>query len=297
MRLVISGGSGSVGRAILANQPLLQERGIKRLRIISRDEQKQVYIQRNYSGDIPLDCYLGDVSDRERMQFALEDADFVIHAAAQKHIEKFELDVKTGYKTNIVGTENVAQSFLRSTTGKRAIFVSTDKAALPITSYGVSKLAAEHIWLWHNSFQKKKFYSVARYGNVFGSRGSVIETWTAQSKRGNALTVTNSTCTRFFMTVDSAAKFVLNSLFDSKEERNIPTMKATKMLRLAEMIWHHWNPGKVFDYKEVGYRSAEKQHELLIDGGLTSDRAEQFSDDELKAMYQLWLGEERPNLL
>lgn len=296
MRLVVTGGSGSIGRAILSNQDLLKEYGAKRLRIISRDEQKQVYISRNYAGEIPLDCYLGDVSDRERMHFALEDADFVIHAAAQKHIEKFELDVKTGYKTNILGTENVAQAFLRSTTGKRAIFVSTDKAALPITSYGISKLAAEHIWLWHNSFQKKKNYSVARYGNVFGSRGSVIETWTAQAKRKSPLTITDTSCTRFFMTVDSAAKFVLKSLFESKNERCIPEMKATKMIRLAETIWHHWNPGSAFEFKETGYRSLEKSHELLIDGGLSSDKAPQLEAAELSSMYQLWLGEERVSL-
>lgn len=294
--LVITGGSGSLGRAILANQDLLNKFDIHRIRIISRDEQKQVYITRNYTGKIPLDCYLGDVSDLERMNFALNDADYVIHAAAQKHIEKFELDVKTGYRNNILGTENVAQGFLRSKNGKKALFVSTDKAALPITSYGVSKLAAEHIWLWHNTFQKQKRYMFTRSGNVFGSRGSVVETWTAQAKRGSALSITDSGCTRFFMTIDATAKFVLSTLFLSEKDKNIPDCKGARMIRVANTIWNHWNPTKPLEIKQIGYRSIEKPHEILIENGPTSEIVEQLSDEELKALYLDWLKEERPML-
>lgn len=293
MILAVTGGSGSLGRAILEEQERLASHGIKKIRILSRDEQKQVYITRNYKGSIPLDCYLADVSDKERMSFALNDANYVIHAAAQKHIEKFELDVKTGYKTNIHGTENVAQGFLHSKEGRRALFVSTDKAAVPITAYGVSKLAAEHIWCWHNSFQKQKKFLFTRSGNVFGSRGSVIETWTALSKRGAPLPITDPSCTRFFMTIKETAEFVIHTLFFSNEEKNIPSCKGTKMLRLAEIIWKHWNPEKPFEFKDVGYRSIEKQHEILLESGQSSNEVEQFTDKELKALYENWLSQER----
>lgn len=292
MILTITGGTGSLGKALLSIHESLYQMGIRRIRILSRDEQKQVFLQRTYNGCIPLDCFLADVTDYDRMLFGLKDSDYVIHAAAQKHIEKFETDVKTGYKTNIIGTQNVAQAFLHSKNAKGAVLASTDKAALPITTYGISKLAAERVWLWHNTFQKDIAFRVARYGNILGSRGSVIETWTRQAKEKQKLTVTDTECTRFFMTLNSAARFVLGCLIPgSPQELNIPRMKGTEMLRLAKIIWNHWNPNEAFAYEELGMRSIEKVHEILEEEGLNSSEVEQFTDEELEEMYREWLGQ------
>lgn len=289
MLLIITGGTGSLGKAILDYQEFLKSHGITRIRVLSRDEQKQVFLQRSYTGEIPLDCYLGDVSDRERMLFGLKDAHYLVHAAAQKHIDKFELDVKTGYKNNILGTQNVAEAFLNSKHAESAVFVSTDKAALPITSYGISKLASEHLWLWHNTFQKEIAFGVARYGNIFGSRGSVIETWKKLAEEKKEIQITDETCTRFFMPIHEAAKFVLETLFSQQNSVKIPKMKAAKMIDVARMIWEHHNPGEDLLWRETGMRGIEKVHEILEGGGLSSDEVEKFNEVELLHLYRDWL--------
>lgn len=289
MILVITGGTGSLGKAIIAEQELLMNHGISKIRVISRDEQKQMTLQRSYEGSIPLDCYLGDVSDSERMLFALKDSHFVIHAAAQKHIDKFESDIPTGYKTNIQGTQNVANSFLSSKNAISGLLISTDKAVLPITSYGVSKLAAQNIWLWHNSFQKEIKYGVALYGNIFGSRGSVIETWTKLASEFKPLPLTDLQCTRFFMEIQDAAKFVIQKLFRNNCEVQIPKMKACKMKDLAEVIWQHFNHKDDCLFKDLGLRGKEKIHEILSIDGLGSSEVEQFTKSELNEMYKEWL--------
>ena len=297
MRLVITGGTGSLGKAILAKQDLLKSHGISRVRIISRDEQKQVSIVRSYVKDyIPLDCFLGDVSDLQRMEFAIKDAHFVIHAAAQKHIDKFELDIPQGYKTNIFGTQNVAGAFLRSPRAVSGIFVSTDKSALPITTYGISKLAAQHLWLWHNTFQKEVKYGVSLYGNIFGSRGSVIEYWTDLARQGAALPITDAECTRFFMMIEDAAEFVLKCLFRNESKVHIPKMKSSEMIKLAQVIWEHHNKSK-FKYTITGMRSIEKLHEVLEPYGKTSFDCERFDKAELKEMYTMWLGKKTDGVL
>lgn len=284
--LVISGGTGSLGKAIINQQALLKDHGITRIRVLSRDEQKQVALQRSYRGDIPLDCYLGDVSDKDRMLFGLKDAHYLIHAAAQKHIDKFELDVKTGYKNNIFGTQNVAEGFLNSKNAESGIFVSTDKACLPITSYGVSKLAAEHLWLWHNTFQKEIAFGVCRYGNVWNSRGSVIETWSQLAKEKKPLQLTNAECTRFFITLENAAKFVISKLFSNIGGVYVPEMKSIEMLAVADMIWKCHNPGEPLEVEITGFRSVEKTHEILEDAGKSSFETDRFSLEELLEMYK-----------
>jgi UDP-N-acetylglucosamine 4,6-dehydratase len=296
MILVITGGTGSLGKAILNQQEYLQLYGITKIRVISRDEQKQVALMRRYKGALPLDCYLGDVADLERMKFALIDAHYVIHAAAQKHIDKFELDVLTGYRNNIIGTQNVAQAFWQSKCAVSGIFVSTDKAALPITSYGVSKLAAEHVWLWHNTFQKKIRYGVARYGNIFGSRGSVIETWREIAKKKGSFPITNPECTRFFMKIEEAAKFVLNTLFHHDQKVHIPQMKSALMIDVARAIDDVENPdAEKMAMHQVGLRGIEKLHEILKDGGLSSEEAPKWTLEELKELYREWRSEYEKN--
>lgn len=288
MILVLTGGTGSLGKAILNQQALLKKIAITRIRVLSRCEQRQIELQRNYKGKIPLDCFLADVSDKERMEFALKNADYVIHAAAQKHIDKFALDIPTGYKNNIVGTSNVAFAFMQQPYAVNGILVSTDKAANPTTAYGISKLASEQTWLWHNTYQKKISMGVTRYGNVYGSKGSVIETWTEQAKNNQPLTITDMECTRFFISLEKAAQFVLKSMNQEISSVAIPDLKGVKMIRVAESIWKKYQKKKM-KFKVVGMRQIEKRHEIMIDGALDSEMAPQFTDKELNNFYEEWL--------
>jgi UDP-N-acetylglucosamine 4,6-dehydratase len=288
LRLVITGVTGSLGSALIRQQDVLKKNGIEKIIGISRSEKAQVELARSYSGDIPLDCYLGDVTDKDRIAFALREAHYVIHAAAAKHIDKFELDVKTGHKTNILGTQNVADAFLESRNAVSGVLVSTDKAADPITAYGVSKLAAENLWAWYNTFQKRIKFGITRYGNVFGSNGSVIETWSRMSRKKIPLKITDPECTRFFMLVEDGARFVLNSLFHGLDGLSIPRMRAAKMVDVARVIWqYHGN--QPMEFEQVGMRSVEKVHEILESGGLSSEKAARLYDDEIREMYEKWL--------
>ena len=287
MNLVIVGGTGSLGRAILRQQDFLKHAGIDRIRVISRDESKQVSVEKNYFGTIPLDCYLGDASDHGRMQFALRDANYVIHAAAQKRIDKFEKDIPQGYRTNILGTHAVAEGFYKSKYAIAGILVSTDKACLPTTAYGVSKLAAEHLFLWYNEFQKRVAFRVCRFGNVFGSRGSVLEAWTEMAINRRPLPVTNIHCTRYFMRMNEAARFVLMNLFYPAKRIAIPTMKSIEMVTVAKVVWKYHNPGQSFEFTVTGMRGNEKLHEVM-EGDDSSELAERFTEEELTTMYADW---------
>lgn len=288
MILVITGGTGSLGKAILQEQDLLKKY-VKKIRVLSRDEVKQAELVQRYSGKVPLDCYLADVTDNKRMEFGLCDASFVVHAAAQKRIEKFEVDIPTGYKTNITGTQNVAEGFIKSKKAISGIFVSTDKASDPTTSYGVSKLASEHLWLWNNTFQKEVSFGVTRYGNIFGSRGSVIETWSRLSKLSKPLPITDYDCTRYFMEIKDAAKFVLKNLFAESTKLAIPRMKSAFMTDVASVIWKYHNPKKPVLLKSISMRGIEKVHESLESGLHNSLTADKFEDEEIEEMYKNYL--------
>lgn len=278
--LVLVGGSGSLGTEITKQQDLLLEHGISRLRIISRDEIKQHHLEQNYTGKIELQCFLGDVRNEERMRFALKDSDYVIHMAALKMIERFELDVDEGYETNIIGTRHVARAAIANGLHS-AIFVSTDKSFFPINAYGVSKLAAGHLWQWHNSFQKKTKFGICAYGNVWGSRGSVIELWQRLAQEGKPLPLTNLLMTRFFITKKNAARFVLTSLFNNNLPMMVPKMKSAEMSRVADLMNEHYeSTGSI---EVIGLRDPrEKLHEDL--GDLNSFTSERFTNDEIRKM-------------
>lgn len=289
MNLVIVGGSGSLGRAILQQQDLLKDAGIHRIRIISRDEAKQAIVEQSYQGSIPLDCFLGDASDYDRMEFALQDSHFVIHAAAQKRIEKFEKDIPQGYKTNIGGTHAVAEGFRRSKYAVAATLVSTDKACDPTTAYGVSKLAAEHLFNWYNTFQGNVTYKICRYGNVFGSRGSIIERWIKQAKAKEPMTMTDLECTRFFITLRDAARFVIDKTFHGSLGINIPPMKSALMVDVASCIWERYNANHQMHFNVIGLRGQEKKHEALADYLYTSEHCARFTTEEINAMLDDYL--------
>ena len=290
--MLITGGTGSLGRAILEHQDILKEHGIDRIRIFSRDEQKQDKLEKNYKGEIELQCVLGDVCTQGRLHYSLSEVEYVIHAAAIKIQPKMELDVPTGQRTNIQGTTNVVESILKwNQVGKKcksAIFCGTDKSCFPVNSYGVSKLAAENVWLWANLVQKDTSFGVTRYGNVYGSAGSVVELWRDQALHFNSLTLTQTDMTRFFITLENASRFVLKCLFDNQKKVMAPVMKGALMTRVAESVLAHHEETSTPSFRSIGIRAGEKVHEQILEDGPSSKEVEQFSDDELQEMYESW---------
>lgn len=260
--LAITGGTGSLGKAILKHQTLLKENGIERIRIISRDEIKQDDLEKSYIGDIELQCILGDVRSRERMEMALSGCQYVIHAAALKIAPKVEYDVAEAVRTNVSGTENVLKSFLQNKDATSGIFVSTDKAVDPVNAYGFSKATAERIWLWGMMFQNQTKLSVCRYGNVFGSRGSIVFHWARAIERDEPMKITDPRMTRFFIRLNDAAEFVLRRLFQNQGgEIYVPKMSSALMMDVGEALCAV--EGKTPDWVKIGLREGEKIHEVL----------------------------------
>jgi UDP-N-acetylglucosamine 4,6-dehydratase len=261
--LGVTGGTGSLGKAILNQQDLLKANHISRVRIISRDEIKQDDLEKNYKGEIDIQCVLGDVRDAARMEMALDGCEYLIHAAALKIAPKIEYDVAEAIRTNICGTENVLKAFLKNKCSLSGIFVSTDKAVDPLNAYGFTKATAERLWLWGMMFQNDVKLSVCRYGNVFGSRGSVIYAWNRALAKGDPLKITSPAMTRFFIRLDEAAQFVLTRLFkNTGAQICIPKMKSTRMIDLGEVM--SMEDAKVqADWEMIGLREGEKIHEVL----------------------------------
>ena len=207
-----------------------------------------------------LRYFLGDIRDKDRLDLALIGIDYVIHAAALKQIDKAEYNPMEYIKTNINGTENVVKSCIEKKI-KKAVILSTDKAANPINLYGSTKLVAEKIFISSNNISQssKSSFSVVRYGNVFASRGSVIPYFFNLSLKREKIPITHKDATRFFMLVKDSVEFVISSLFTMKGgEVFIPKMKSTKIVDIVKSIS---SKNKI---KITGLRPGEKIHEILL---------------------------------
>lgn len=250
--ILVTGGTGSFGKAFIREALQMNPRQI---RVYSRDELKQHEMKEEFN-DSRLLFLCGDIRDCERLNVALENVDIVIHAAAMKRIEKCETDPQEAIKTNVQGSVNVANACLKNNV-KNAILISTDKAAYPVNLYGATKLVAEKVWLQSNTYRginhPTKFCAV-RYGNVFGSRGSVITTF----KTGN-IKVTDSRMTRFFITLQQAVDLVLLAIeMGQGGEIFIPKLKSTSIYELAVLM-----SGKS-SVEVTNQRGGEKLHEVLV---------------------------------
>ncbi len=254
--VLITGGTGSFGKAFTKN---LLEKCVRQVRIFSRDELKQAQMKEEIN-DPRVEYLCGDVRDAERLNVALEGVDVVVHAAAMKRIEKCEKDPQEAIKTNIIGTVNVVNSCLKNNIQK-AIFISTDKAVYPVNLYGSTKLAAEKVFIQSNTYRGTKHptkFSVVRYGNVLGSRGSVFHIFKDQLEKG-IIKVTDPNMTRFFITLKEAVDLVHVGLeFMQGGEIFIPHLKAASIYRMAQLM-----AGKV-PVEITSQRGSEKLHESLI---------------------------------
>lgn len=259
--VMITGGTGSFGRKFV--ETVLARYQPRRLIIFSRDEAKQYDMEQTYnSRDYPcLRYFIGDVRDRERLEMAMREIDIVIHAAALKHVPTAEYNPFECIQTNVHGAENVVRAALRSGVGK-VLALSTDKAANPINLYGASKLAADKIFVAANALagESETRFAVVRYGNVIGSRGSVVPLFLRLREEGaKVLPITDARMTRFWITLQRGVDFVLSSLkLMSGGEIFVPKIPSMRVTELARAVAPN------IPQEIVGIRPGEKLHEMMI---------------------------------
>jgi UDP-N-acetylglucosamine 4,6-dehydratase len=256
-RILITGGTGSFGHAFVRRMLATQEDCT--LCVFSRDELKQYEMARQFGDDPRLRFFIGDVRDRDRLQRAMNGIDLVVHAAALKHVPVCEFNPAEAVKTNILGSQNVVDAAIDAGV-PRTVALSTDKAVNPVNLYGASKLCAEKLFVHGNVYagpQDTRF-SCVRYGNVMGSRGSVIPLFQKQALSGS-LTITDRRMTRFWLSLDSAVDLVLHAVSEMKGgEIFVPKIPSMRVVDLARAIAPN---AKI---EEVGRRPGEKLHEVLL---------------------------------
>jgi len=260
-KILITGGTGSLGNALTTR---LLESDVDTIRIYSRNESKQVEMERKFN-DERLRFLIGDIRDKERLETALEDIDIVFHAAALKHVPVIEYNPFESIKTNVVGSQNVIDAAIKQDVDK-AICISTDKAVSPLNTYGATKLLMEKLFVTANNFvnlerHQTKFLAV-RYGNVFGSSGSIIPTFLQQIKNGQKITITDSMMTRFSVTMEQALDFILDCTnYGKPSEIYIPKLKGYSIEIIIEAFRSLF---KNVEVEKIGVRPGEKFHEVLM---------------------------------
>lgn len=271
--VLITGGTGTFGQAFVSRA--LAD-GAERVCVYSRGEHRQAEMREAFSGDDRLRFFIGDVRDRRRLQRAMSGVDVVVHAAALKRIEVCEYDVTELVKTNINGSVNVIEAATDAGVAK-VVALSTDKACDPVNAYGASKLLAERLFLAANNSRGAAgpVFSICRYGNIWGSNGSVVPRWRQLIKEGlNEVPVTDPECTRFYMTIEDATEFVIHTIKYMKRGRlSVPTLPAYRLGDLVEAMGVEMNI--------IGLPSFEKRHESMMNGN-SSDKAQRMSVAELQ---------------
>jgi UDP-N-acetylglucosamine 4,6-dehydratase len=256
--VLITGGTGSFGKAFL--DKILTERNPARVVVYSRDELKQYEMKQKYGDDPRVRFFLGDIRDRDRLKTAFHGVDYVVHAAALKQVDTAEYNPMEYVKTNILGSENVLQAAIDAGV-KKVVALSTDKASSPVNLYGATKLTADKLFIAGNHYAAgyETRFSVVRYGNVMGSRGSVIPFFRNLAAKGEPLPITDFRMTRFFITLPQAVDFVMDSFNDmAGGELYVPRIPSMLVADLARAI----SPES--ELVEVGIRPGEKLHEEMI---------------------------------
>lgn len=256
--VLITGGTGSLGKAL--TRELLDNHSVRRLVIFSRDELKQLEARRLFNDDPRIRWFIGDVRDRNRLTRAFHGVDYVIHAAALKQVDTAEYNPFEFVNTNIIGSQNVIDAAIDAGV-KKVVALSTDKASSPVNLYGATKLSADRLFISGNHYAASydTRFSVVRYGNVMGSRGSIVPIWRKLAEEGKSLPLTDKRMTRFWITLQQAVDFVLDSFgLMQGGELYVPRIPSVKIVDLAEAI----APGAAMH--EIGIRPGEKLHEEMI---------------------------------
>jgi len=260
-KFLITGGTGSLGIALTKR---LLDLGAETIRILSRNESKQLVMESEIASD-RVRFLIGDVRDLPRLEKALQGVDIVFHAAALKHVPVVEYNPFEAIKTNILGTQNIIDACLKENV-ETVIGVGTDKAVSPLSTYGATKLLMEKLFTTAQNYIDKKRYRTnflaLRYGNVLGSSGSVIPKFIQQIKSKEKITITNLNMTRFSLTMDEALDFILESISLGKgSEVFIPKLKAYSIEVLKESLFELLeNTGEQI----ISSRPGEKMHEILV---------------------------------
>ena len=290
--ILITGGTGSFGKCF--TRYALEHYNPKKIIIYSRDEFKQFNMEndfRKYDPDHKLRFFIGDVRDRDRMERAFENVDYVIHAAALKQVPACEYNPDEAIKTNIHGAQNVIDAALK-TGVKKVVALSTDKAVNPVNLYGGTKLVSDKLFIAANAYvgAKDTCFSIVRYGNVAGSRGSVIPFFESLIEQGKTeLPITDFRMTRFWISLEQGVELVIKALEEAKGGETfiskIPSFKSTD---LAEAML----PGCT--RKEVGIRPGEKLHEVMV---TTEDSFTTYEYDKHYIIYPQMVWRDRKSVV
>ncbi|MGI8648304.1 MAG: UDP-N-acetylglucosamine 4,6-dehydratase (inverting) [Acidimicrobiales bacterium] len=270
--ILITGGTGSFGKALI--QRLLADGQVRRIAVLSRDELKQYELRQQFNDDARLRWFIGDVRDVERLRRAFHGVEYVVHAAALKQVDTAEYNPYEYVKTNVLGSQNVIDAAIDAGV-KRVVALSTDKASSPINLYGSTKLCADKLFIAGNHYASGTAtrFSVVRYGNVVGSRGSVVPFFKRLVAEGSStIPITDERMTRFWITLPQAVQFVLDCFGRMRGgELYVPRIPSMRITDLAAAL----APG--IDTKVVGIRPGEKLHEEMISEG-DAHRTRRFAD-------------------
>src|SRR5512143_3906642 len=279
--ILITGGTGSFGKKFV--EIALRDLSPRKIIVFSRDELKQ-HEMRAAGFDQPnLRYFIGDVRDRERLTRAMHGVDIVVHAAALKQVPACEYNPLEAIKTNIMGTSNVVEAAL-DTGVKKVLALSTDKAVNPVNLYGATKLAAEKLTVQSNAYAAGSAtrYSCTRYGNVVGSRGSVVPVFLKQREQGR-ITITDDRMTRFWLSLDQGVRFVIQCIEQMHGgEVFVPKIPSMKVLDLAKAI------APKATVSVIGIRPGEKLHEVLISEDEARNTVERQNMFIVKPPETLW---------
>lgn len=255
--VLVTGGTGSFGKRFIAT--ILEKSAVRRVVVFSRDELKQYEMQQLYPDEKRLRFFIGDIRDRDRVNRAFHDVDLVVHAAALKQVPAAEYNPFEAVKTNVHGAQNVIDAAIDRGV-ERVVALSTDKACSPINLYGATKLVSDKLFVNGNAYAGGTVtrFAVVRYGNVVGSRGSVVPFFRSQAETG-ALPITDERMTRFWITLDQGVRFVIESLERMHGgELFVPKIPSMRVVDLARAM------APDAELRVVGIRPGEKLHEEMI---------------------------------
>lgn len=284
--ILVTGGTGSFGKKLI--EILLAEYQPAKLIIFSRDELKQHEMQVNGYDHSNLRYFLGDIRDYDRLRRAMNGVNIVVHAAALKQVPACEYNPMEAIKTNILGSSNVIEAAL-DTGVEKVLALSTDKAVNPVNLYGATKLAAEKLIVQSNAYAagSPTRFSCVRYGNVIGSRGSVIPLFIQQRENSSILTITDDRMTRFWLSLEQGVRFVIRAIEEMHGgEVFVPKIPSTRITDVAQAI------APQAKIEVIGIRPGEKLHEVLIHEDEARSTVEMEDMYVIQPAEALWFGHE-----